>query len=359
MDTQTKDDSLLYLKMINKTIILLTVMLFLTSCSANKKFTQLMKGGVVQQKPFKVEIPFEYRLGLIIIKVELNNETYDFVLDSGATNVLSKELAETLGKKRLIIVNNRDVHGNYQPMGFTKIKAVTIGGIKFEETASGIGDFNQSIEVGCLGIDGIIGANLMRLAVWEIDFKNQIITITNTKESLALGAEIKKIPFYTNSVHQPLCNVKVNAVEEKNVTIDLGSNGGFSLSYNTYEKIQKELPKNKKVIEYGYHGSGFYGSGKIDSIFYLQANKLLVGGIRLDNQLLKFSKSSVPTIGTSFFKNYDLVMNWADNEILLTPHTDYDNQKFTQKRFTLDSIGGQNHSDRRKRLFKYHYSRLL
>lgn len=317
--------------MINKMIMLLMAILFFNGCSVQKKVVNLFQRGHTKQQSFKAKIPFEYRLGLVIIKVEINNKTYDFVFDSGATNVLSKELAETLGSKGLITVNNRDVQGKSKPMDFTTIESLTIGGIKFEDTASGIGDFNQAVEVGCLEIDGIIGANLMRLAVWKIDYRNQIITITNTKASLSLDRETKKIPFYTDLVYQPYCKIKVNEVEEKNINIDLGSDGGFNLSFNTYKKIENELSQNKKMMEYGYLGTGFYGYGKIDSIYYLQAANLSIGALNLENQIIKFSKSLTPTIGTAFFKNYDLVMNWKDKELLLTPHTVYDNQKLTHK----------------------------
>jgi len=54
--------------MINKTIIFLTTILLLGSCSVKKKFGKLFEEGDTKQKTFKVEIPFEYRFGLIIIK---------------------------------------------------------------------------------------------------------------------------------------------------------------------------------------------------------------------------------------------------------------------------------------------------
>jgi len=235
----------------------------------------------------------------------------------------------------------------------TKIEELSIGGIKFVGTGSGIIDFNKSTDVACMEIDGVIGSNLMRLAIWAIDFRNQIITISNTKESLSLGANTKKIPFYTfGEENKPFCNITINGVEEKYVVIDLGSNGGFTHSYKTYEKIQKEFPKHKKVIQYGSGGSGGsggYGYGKMDSIYYLQVDKLSVGQVGFNNQVIKFSKSIVPGIGTAFFRNYDLVMNWEDKELLLSPHKEYDNQKFIHSGFSLNY---QNEALRIASLFK-------
>ena len=320
----------------NITIILFSIILLFTNCFTNRKFVKLFKDGYTQETPFKVEIPFEYRLGLIILEVEINNVTYDFVLDSGGVNLLSKELAETAGSKSLFSINVRGHQSKSQPMEFSKIEELSIGGIKFEDTPYGIGDFNQSDELSCIGLDGMIGSNLMRLAIWKIDFKNQIITITNTKDSLSIGANAKKVPFYTDVTHQPYCNLSIDGVEETNVNIDLGSVGVFSVLYSNYEKIHNEIPKAKKAIQHGHYGSGYYGFEKIDSTYYLQVSSLSMGEIELENQIIKISKSASPTIGTSYFKNYDLIMDWNDKEIILTPHTENDNQKFIGNGITFN-----------------------
>ena len=314
----------------------MTTTLLFTNCSVEKSFVKLFEEGYIQEKSFIAKIPFEYRLGLMIIKVEINNKIYDFVLDSGGVNLVSKELSKTLGRKGVITKNVGGHQGNYQPMDFMKIEELSIGGIKFEETACGIGDFNQSLELGCLELDGMIGANLMSMAVWKIDFRNQIITITNTKKSLSLKANTKLIPFYTDMTHQPYCDVIINDMKEKNVLIDLGSTGAFDFSYSNYKEIQKEIPENKKAIEYGFPSSGYYGYSKKDTIYYLQVDKLSIGAIKLDSQITKYSKSVSPTIGTAFFKNHDLVMNWKDKEILLSPHKEYGNQKFIHTGYSLN-----------------------
>jgi len=59
----------------------------------------------------------------------------------------------------------------------------------------------------------------------------------------------------------------------------------------------------------------------------------------LNNQIIKFSKLIVPSLGTAFFRNYDLVMNWADKELLLSPHTAYDNQQFIHGGFNVHYQG--------------------
>ena len=118
---------------------------------------------------FNAKIPFEYRLGLIILKVDIAGKEYDFVLDTGAPNVISKELAQKLGLNNVSEQKVGDSQGEYSNLGFTTIEKVTIGGIHFLNTGAAIADLELSKEVGCLKIDGLIGSNLMKKAIWKFD----------------------------------------------------------------------------------------------------------------------------------------------------------------------------------------------
>lgn len=84
------------IKIIKKlTLSILISLLCLTACNTVKTIAILKKGKVAQKK-FEVKIPFEYRLGLIVLKVSIAGNKYDFILDTGASNLVSKTLAEKL-----------------------------------------------------------------------------------------------------------------------------------------------------------------------------------------------------------------------------------------------------------------------
>jgi len=58
-----------------------------------------MRSGDITFKKEVTEIPFEYRLGLPIINVTINGESYDFLFDTGASNIISQELAKKINAK--------------------------------------------------------------------------------------------------------------------------------------------------------------------------------------------------------------------------------------------------------------------
>ncbi len=307
-----------------KKIILsvLIAALFMTNCNIIKTI-KLMKNGEVIQKEFKVEVPFEYRLGLVILKVTINNNDYDFVLDTGAPNVISEELANTLNIKPIAVQKVEDSQNSKSNLGFARMDNINIGGLDFINTGVVISDIKSSQEVGCLNIDGFIGSNLMRKAIWKFDYQNQIITITNTLSSLDIPSERKKIPFFSEITGTPLCDISINGHTEKNVVIDLGSNGDITLSNKTYDKIRKNNIDISKMTLYGMGSSGLYGTGEVDTLNFVIASDITFGDIRLKKQIVEFSKGS-STIGMNFFKNYDLIINWFNKEILLVRNSEYD-----------------------------------
>ena len=275
----------------------LTTLLLLTGCSTIKTI-KLMKSGEVEQEEFNVKIPFEYRLGLIILKVDIAGKEYDFVLDTGAPNVISKELSKKLDLSNITEQKVGDSQGEESNLGFTTIEKLSISDINFLNTGAVIADLNQSQEVGCLKIDGFIGSNLMRKAIWKFDYQNQIITITNSIESLNIPKSTNKIPFFTELTGTPIIDIQLNDITEKNVTVDLGSNGDISLSRKTFDALMKNNPSIPQTYSFGNSTSGLYGLGKADSTFYLKVPSISFGDISLDSTIVQFTSESASTIGT-------------------------------------------------------------
>src|SRR4051794_32050035 len=63
------------------------------------RIAKMVKRGNIRQENFKIEVPFEMRLGLLVLKVEIHGKTYDFILDTGAPNAISKDAAQEIGLK--------------------------------------------------------------------------------------------------------------------------------------------------------------------------------------------------------------------------------------------------------------------
>lgn len=312
--------------MMKNFIYLISAVILLSSCKA-MKMVKLMNKGEIHEDTFLSEIPFEYRMGLIVLKVKIKDQEYDFLYDTGAPNVISKELANTLNIKPFVVNRTSDSQGKKEDLEYVIIDKITIGDINFLKTGAAIADLKRSSVIACLDIDGIIGANLMQKAIWQIDYKNKVMRFSNTISSFDIkdGTHIQFSQKFTGT---PIVDVDVNGTIEKNVTIDTGSNDDFGFSENNFNKFIALDSTIKTVFGIGTTTSGIYGVGGVDTVYYATIPKLSFGDVTLQNQTANFRKNQAITIGNEFFKNYNVTYNWPEKEMILTNKSEYDNSSF-------------------------------
>ena len=85
-------------KALIRVIVLSFCFFSLSSCSLIKKNKLWLKG---EMDPINevVSFPFEERSGMIFLEVTINGRDYDFLLDTGAPNVLDQSIVDELGIK--------------------------------------------------------------------------------------------------------------------------------------------------------------------------------------------------------------------------------------------------------------------
>ncbi|EDM45105.1 protein containing PDZ domain [unidentified eubacterium SCB49] len=308
---------------LTKLLCSLIVLTLLNSC-ASSKINKTLKQGSIVQEDFKTTIPFEYRHGLIILKVTIENEIYDFILDTGASNALSKELAEKLNVTSLGSENITDVHKTSQQLNYTKIDDIEIGGIHFKNTIAAISDFNSG-ELACLNVDGFIGSNLMRFAVWDFDFKNQIITITDDEQKLNIPTDaIESKMFIGTAASQPSIISYINGDKALNNMIDLGNNSTPHLSYLDFVKQKESNKITKYILGSGYSTIGMYGKGKKRDEISAKVDEIKIGDHIIKNKVMRV-KDGKTNLGISFFKNYRLILNWEARKVKMIQEGDTNN----------------------------------
>lgn len=282
------------------------------------KTLKLLKKGNLEQAHFMEEIPFEYRAGLIIIKIKIEGEEHDFIFDSGATNAVTKELSEKLKLKQLCRQKSTDAEGNTKKIGFCELNSISIGKIDFHNTALAIIDLNFVPELSCLKVDGLIGANLMRKAIWQIDYKNQKIRFTDNSISLSIPNGTPNVSFTPLISGTPTINLSIAGVISKRNVFDTGSSGEIFLSQNDFKKL-KNIKANqplKYIKGYGSLSAGLYGR-KADTTYTLKTSEIKLGTATATNLKIEFRKTDQGNIGSGFLKNYVVTLDWTKNKIWL------------------------------------------
>lgn len=305
------------------------IFLFLESCSVIKT-TNIFQSGGVDQSEFDKTLPFQFENGLIIIDVVIKNKTYKFLLDSGAPNIISKQIADELD---LPIKFSSTVSGSQNKselVDFVKIENISIAGVNFRNTGSIVADLEGVInKVACFNIDGVIGANLMRNAIWDIDYDGKLIRLVSNSELLKIPTNSKAIPFITDLSGSPIIKMKVNDGLSVEVEVDLGMQSDFSLSQNVLKKLNKENDISK-ISGFGTLSGSLFGYAEPEKDEFAIISAIVIGSTRLNNQVVTFiDNGKTQKIGTKFLKNYRVIFNWFNKELHLIKKKDYYNNEET------------------------------
>jgi len=275
---------------------------------------QSRHSGTVVQKEFLSSIPYETENGLIHLKPFIDGKEYNFLFDTGAFNVVSTEVAKELGLKTTNTSNAIDSQDNTQEISISKIPSIKIGGIEFINYSTAIIDFSQ--QERCSEIDGIIGSNLMKDAIWMIDQENKRITFSNSRSKINLKGFDSKLPFSTDKQFIPYVKMNILSGHTETVMVDTGYTSGLLLTTN-----KNSIPNDLITNEIEVLGSSDFGvfKKKIEEVndSYFKLKSITIDQFKYDNVIVYNSQNTKNKMGVAFFKGYNYVLDWDTNEMLL------------------------------------------
>jgi len=302
--------------MYKRILIIIVSVLLLFGCNVIKTIS-ILKSGEVDSDLKKDEISFNYIAGLIIIEVAINSEKHNFIFDTGAPCAISSELARELGVKAEFTVNSIDSKGNKEKTGFIEIDKIKIGETNFSMIGAAIIDFNVVQEMSCFDIDGIIGANLMQKAKWQINYNERKLAFASKLNEFHISDSSVFIDFTSSVTGTPLINISGSGnVRFSDVNFDTGSNGSLNLSLKNYSDLLDVNKTYKTIKGYGSSSSGAYGSN-IDTSYYIKLEKLKAGNLELRNTIAEFSENDDAILGNEILDNYIVTIDWDLNKIYL------------------------------------------
>jgi len=257
-----------------------------------------------------VTIPFELVDGKIIINVNVKNDQYNFIFDSGAFTILSPELKDKVnGKKSNIIFEGVDGNKAKSRMEVLTTDNLQISDIKFKNVNFSFADVSWMSSRACKKISGIFGANMMEGKVWQIDFKNKIITISEEASKIDSGSAM--IPFSPeNFTSVPKVKVKIRN-QILDYIFDTGSGMGFTLDYTSYNLIHDDNFLTFEGLLAQSVNSVSKGERQVDLM------ETEVNGNNLGPQMIDSNPESRNLIGTRFMENYLVDLDFVNKKIVL------------------------------------------
>ncbi len=276
-----------------------------------------------------IEVPFEYNQGFIVLSVDFNRFLpLKFIFDTGAENtlILKKEITDLLGlkyTKKISLIGS--------DMSSTIFAYITRNvALKFENSGTFLqdilvleNDLNNLDQLTGMNIDGIIGANVYKNLVVEINYKKSHIRFHNPQFYKSPGKDYDELDIEIRK-NKPYVRCVTSVGENDSIKINLLLDTGAALNYLLHENTHPDIDLPQYIIP-GNIGTGIGGNlkGYLGKVNYLQFGKYQFNSIttsfqNLDESILdntQYIRNGL--LGNKILERFHLIIDYPKQKIYL------------------------------------------
>lgn len=304
-----------------RTFILLFIIVaifFTSSCVFLRqgKFKKSLKKSSITSANFPTKIKFTYD-HWIFIKAKLNNSgsEREFMLDTGSPCTYCFRTKNDVNLK-----SRKFLRFGVLKMDYGSSPA-DIANIKYDKLSYMVSDMAFCWRKTN---SGYIGVNAMQNLIWEFNFQDTTITVSDTLSDFTNIREASKIPFTLLSEQQtPVIKLVVNSGDTITALLDTGNDNLLQL--NSKFDISKVRQSCSDCVATLYYNINEMGENvRRDSIFevnYIKATSVKLGDLELNSPVLihKPMYSGKNLVGLALFKNFIVTIDWKHYFIYLKP----------------------------------------
>ncbi|WP_386402691.1 hypothetical protein [Sungkyunkwania multivorans] len=276
----------------------------------------------MEHVPKVTSIPFEYApSGHIVIQVGIDDtqNTYPFILDSGAANYLfenylGQQSPKTTGRTLSMDTNGAFSFPKIYEAPYIGIGDITLRNVGFKYTEQPFQCYDH--------IYGLIGANIMRHFVWQIDYQNQLIHISKERRHLPVTPDKESaIGIAKNKWGHQIYTSFAVGDKKGQFTIDLGSNSVLTIPL---KKIDSSTVANGREL-LGIGSSGLSSNDKESKKYVVTIDTLKLGKEKrpfTNVETYASNSSSFTAIGNGFLKHFLITLDYPEKQLYLQDKND-------------------------------------
>ncbi|TYA92278.1 pepsin/retropepsin-like aspartic protease family protein [Seonamhaeicola marinus] len=253
-----------------KLYAILAVVLLFNSCNPKEKNTKKLTMVNTLESP--VTLPYEMVNGLIVIKLQINNsKPLNFVLDTGAPITCILESDRAIGFQDPLSAHD-EISSHTETYMEKPVKFIDGLHLKLNNSI-----FLKNLSLGLwppelffkhssynnVPYDGIIGYDLLKFLVLEVNQEHKTLTLYNPKKDLPKNDwAYSDLEFINN---KPYCNInlRIKPEDEKiplKVHFDLGNMNYMWVKTNPSKNIIVPVKRKEQVIGMGIDGKPMTGT---------------------------------------------------------------------------------------------------
>lgn len=286
----------------------------------NCQRVKLNKGKPSSRK-YNASVKYRDVRGKIIIPVEIEGVTYSFLFDTGAPNLITKELSEKVNSKPLNLITVRDANDSSRELEVISIPFITIGSAKFEDTPTIVNDENSNFILRCFQVDGIIGSNMVRKSVVHIDSESQILSISNDPKDFSVS-DLEAIELSLSegqSSPYMWIRLKGDGNAREYVLFDTGMQGFYDMSLDNYDKLQELGAFDESESGKGAKSVGLFNNSESRRHYRVTIPQIDVGSFEFHNVKTVTMSADRSRIGSEILKYGKVTIDYKNSKLYFEP----------------------------------------
>ena len=301
----------------NLSLLVFGLLINMGLCAQKVKFN---KGRSVV-KNYYTEVAYQELKGKLIIPVQIEGETYQFLFDTGAPNLISHTLHKKIRTKELNKISVKDANDSKRFLEVVEIPLLEISGLAFKNSPAIVNDPNSNFLFECFEIHGIIGSNLLRNSIVQIDSRKQQLTITDQLEKLDVK-EVRSLDMaLSKGQSSPYIwiGLKEDMKTREQVLFDTGAEGFYDMSFNSFEALDSLQVFGKVQTALGYKGLGLFGVAESSLHYRVLVSEIVLPGVVFENVVSISTTAMKSRIGSDILEHGIVTLNYKDRKFYFEP----------------------------------------
>lgn len=279
--------------------------------------------GETKATNYYEEFDFDFVKDKIIVPVEIQGITYKFILDTGAPNIISKEISDLINPTFLKAIPITDASGKEEDLNVVSVEKLKFGNMIFENTATLVYDLNASPIFKCFKIDGFIGSNMLRNSILQIDLEQHKIRLSDNKKKLNLNKKNSNKIKLIDPQSSPYLWIKLEGKDrgKEQVLIDTGAGSLYDISKRHYKIFEKRHIFNVIGESEGASSVGIFGDVPVKNNLRLHLPLLKINGLTLENNV-STTNGNNSRIGADILKYGVITIDYINKRFYLNPKSE-------------------------------------
>lgn len=247
-------------------------------------------------------IPFEVIRNSILFKVEIDGETYTFLFDTGAANMISPQLLEKLNIKPISSNYGFDFYGNSSIITNVILSELKLPSLVSQNIEVAVTTIPQNFISCGIELDGILGLEYFKGKVVKIDLENKELTVASDISYLQenFGSPLKIS--YLSGLRQPYIPINYSPSSTADtVLFDTGAiNDLIRIEKNSFHKMMIDSSLNNKSVKDTLKislGAGVVGKQRDTINYSFKLSELTISNTKFKNLVVDTFDSNKSILG--------------------------------------------------------------